>query len=232
MADQPLAVVSGGTGALGSVIVARLLGRGYRVAVPFRRRGESAAETPHDSRALYAEADITSGSGVAAFFDEISRVLGPPFALVNAAGGYAGGVTVDAMTIEAWDAMLTANLRTAFLMSRAAVGMMKPRGAGRIISIAAKTGLEPESGKAAYAVAKRGVITLTETMALEARGSGITVNAIAPGIILTEANRAWMSPEMVKKAVPPDDLAAIVLFLCSEEGRAVNGTTVRCYGGL
>jgi NAD(P)-dependent dehydrogenase (short-subunit alcohol dehydrogenase family) len=228
----PIAVVSGGTGALGTVIVRQMREHGFTVAVPVRPASPARTGAGRVAGVLYLEADITAEAGVAGFFGAVVNAEGPVDILVNAAGGYAGGATVDQISLGEWQSMFTMNLTTTFLMSREALRIMKARGTGRIISIAAKTGVLPEPGKASYAVAKRGVITLTETMAAEVRGTGITVNAIAPGIILTGANREWMSPAMEAKAVTPESIADVVLSLSSAGSGSVNGTTITMYGGL
>jgi NAD(P)-dependent dehydrogenase (short-subunit alcohol dehydrogenase family) len=173
------AVVSGGTGALGTVIVRMMCEHGFAVAVPVRPDSPSRTGSGRVAGVRYLQADITAEAGVAGFYRAVVEAEGGVDILVNAAGGYAGGATVDQIPLEEWQSMLTMNLTTTFLMSREALRIMKARGTGRIISVAAKTGVSPEPGKASYAVAKRGVITLTETMAAEVRGTGITVNAIA-----------------------------------------------------
>jgi NAD(P)-dependent dehydrogenase (short-subunit alcohol dehydrogenase family) len=231
-ADRTTAVVAGGTGALGGVTVRALRNAGYAVAVPVRaapgggRRGDSVDQV------LYIPASITSEADVTAFYHRVEAELGAPTILVHAAGGYVGGKTVDAMSVAEWESAFTMNLTTAFLMIREALRFMKTRGEGRIITIAAKTALVPEPGKGAYAAAKRALITLTETVAREVRGTGITANAIAPAVILTEANREWMSPGAIGNAVPPGEIAALITYLCSDAARSISGNTIRIYGTL
>ena len=229
MHEEPgTAVVSGGTGALGSVIVRCLRKRGLSVAVPVRGESRPGGE----DGVFYAPADLTSETSVREFYAAAGTSCGPLKILVNAAGGYVGGVPVDEVRTEDWDAALAMNLTTCFLMSREALRIMKNAGWGRIINIAAMTALAPEAGKAPYAIAKRGVITLTETIAAEIRGTGITVNAIAPGVIRTDANRSWMTKEMEAKSVPPEEIAALVSFLCSEDARSISGNTIMVSRGL
>ncbi len=128
--------------------------------------------------------------------------------------------------------MLTANLKTAFLMCSAVLPFMRDAKHGRIISIAAMAALAPAASRGAYAIAKRGVITLTETIAEEVKGTGITANAIAPSIIVTPANRASMPAADVSRWVTPEEIAAIVLFLCSDDARSVSGNVLKVYGGV
>ena len=128
--------------------------------------------------------------------------------------------------------MLEANLRTAFVMSGAVLPLMRAAHYGRIISIAAMAALSPSASRGPYAIAKRGVVTLTETIAEETKGSGITANAIAPGIIVTAANRASMPSADVSRWVTPEEIAALVLFLCSESARSISGNVLKVYGGV
>jgi NAD(P)-dependent dehydrogenase (short-subunit alcohol dehydrogenase family) len=92
--------------------------------------------------------------------------------------------------------------------------------------------LAPSASRGAYAIAKRGVVTLTETIAEEVKGSGITANAIAPGIIDTPANRASMPSSDFSRWVTPEEIASIVLFLCSDDARSVSGNVLKAYGGV
>jgi NAD(P)-dependent dehydrogenase (short-subunit alcohol dehydrogenase family) len=117
-------------------------------------------------------------------------------------------------------------------MSGAVLPLMRAAKRGRIISMAAMAALSPTAGRGAYAIAKRGVVTLTETIAEEVKGSGITANAIAPGIILTPANRASMPSADTSRWVTPEEIAALVLYLCSEDARSVSGNVLKVYGGV
>ncbi len=221
------AIVTGGGGALGRVIVASLLAEGANVAVPYRRE---VLGLPGE--VFMRKADVSVKEDVGAFVDAVGEKFGPPRILINAAGGYSGGRTVDQLDVEEWDRMLAINLRSVFLMSRATLPLMLSAGAGRIISISAMPAIRPSAGRSAYAVAKQGVNTLTEVMADEVKGKGVTVNAIAPGIIATGANRASMPDADTSAWVTPEEIAGVALFLCSDDARFVSGNVIRMFGGL
>jgi NAD(P)-dependent dehydrogenase (short-subunit alcohol dehydrogenase family) len=230
------AIVTGGNGALGRVVASTLMNNGIRVAIPVRpgsREGDLPPEPENGSGLLYwGESDITAESGASAFVNETAGRWGGVGILVNCAGGYAGGEKIGEVTAATFEEMITANLRTAFLMSGAVLPLMRGAKRGRIISIAAMAALSPAPSRGAYAIAKRGVVTLTETIAEEVKGSGITANAIAPGVILTPANRAAMPSADSSRWVTPEEIAAIVLFLCSEDARSVNGNVLKVQGGV
>jgi NAD(P)-dependent dehydrogenase (short-subunit alcohol dehydrogenase family) len=222
-------IVTGGGGALGSVLVRRFLDVGARVAVPHHGKERPAALPA----AVFARpADLTDATDVDGFARDAIASFGPIDILVNAAGGYEGGSRIEETSVGEWENMLNLNARTAFLMSRAVLPEMRRNRFGRIISIAAMPALRPAARKGAYAVSKRAVITLTETIAEEVKGSGVTANAIAPGIILTEANRQSMPDADVGRWVTPGEIASVVLFLASEDARSVNGTTLTMFGGI
>ncbi len=221
------AIVTGGAGALGRVIVASFLAEGANVAVPYRREAQGLP-----GEVFMRKADVSVKEDVGAFVDAVREKLGPPRILINAAGGYSGGRSVDQLDVDEWDRMLAINLRSVFLMSRATLPLMLAAGAGRIISISAMPAVRPSAGRGAYAVAKQGVNTLTEVMADEVKGKGITVNAIAPGIIATGANRASMPDADTSAWVTPEEIGGVVLFLCSDDARSVSGNVIRMFGGL
>jgi NAD(P)-dependent dehydrogenase (short-subunit alcohol dehydrogenase family) len=234
--EMNTAIVTGGTGALGAVVASTMMNNGIRVAIPVRPGSRGGALPPEPERGTgmmyWRESDIGTESGAATFVRETAEHWGGVGILVNCAGGYAGGGKIGEVSAATFEEMLTANLRTAFLMSGAVLPLMRAAKRGRIISMAAMAALSPTAGRGAYAIAKRGVVTLTETIAEEVKGSGITANAIAPGIILTPANRASMPSADTSRWVTPEEIAALVLYLCSEDARSVSGNVLKVYGGV
>lgn len=235
MVDRPLiAIVTGGSGALGTAVVHRFTGAGIRVALPVRGGAPPAGHESEDATpgVLRIQADLSDENAVAAFAERVERDLGPIDILVNAAGGYAGGASLEDVTVGEWDSMLSTNLRTAFLMTRAVVGGMRTRGFGRIVSITASAALNGGPGRIPYAVSKAGIATLTRDLAAELKGSGVTVNAIAPSIILTEANKRSMPKADFNAWVPPGEIASAIEFFCSREARSISGNVLMMYGGV
>jgi NAD(P)-dependent dehydrogenase (short-subunit alcohol dehydrogenase family) len=139
---------------------------------------------------------------------------------------------VGEASIAVYDDMLNMNLRTAILMSSNVLSGMRQRNFGRIISVAAKPALLPAAGRGPYAIAKRGIVSLTETIAAEVAGTGVTANAIAPSVILTQANRDSMPGADTGKWVTPEEIAELALFFSSRHARSVNGNVVKIYGGV
>jgi NAD(P)-dependent dehydrogenase (short-subunit alcohol dehydrogenase family) len=229
-----VAIVTGGAGALGSAVVRRFAGEGMKVAVPVQ---PAPADGAHHSGqglpgVLLIEADLTQEPDVAMCVERVQRELGPPDILVNAAGGYAGGASLEHVSLEEWDSMLSVNLRTAFLMSRAVVGGMKARNFGRIVSIAASAALTEGRKRIPYAVSKAGIATLTRDLSSEVKGTGVTVNAIAPSIILTDANKRSMPAADSSAWVTPQEIASVISFLCSHDARSISGNVLRMDGGV
>ncbi len=229
-------IVTGGAGALGRVVVQEFLREGAQVAVPVFSPGDVqlfSDLSPGWQHNLFASVcNLSVPSEVEDFVASAVGRTGSVDFLVNLAGGYAGGKLVEETSPEEWERMLSSNLTSAFLVVRAVLPHMRQKGYGRIISIAAATALRPAGRQAAYSVAKRGVITLTEALADEVRGSGITANCIAPSIILTDANRQAMPDADTRLWVTPEEIAWALTYLCSDEAQSVNGTTLRITGGL
>jgi len=229
-------IVTGGQGALGSEVVRRFLDAGANVAIPVRpsATGEPAKEHARQGAARVIErpCDVTAEQDVAGFVSAVRKELGPPDVLVHAAGGYDGGKRVDEMPAEMWDRMLSLNLRSAFLFAKEVLPSMFAKRYGRLVFVSAATALRPTARSAAYAVAKRGILTLMEVLAEEVKGTGVTANAVAPSILDTPANRQSMPEADWKRWVRTEDLASTILYLCSPEAREVNGATLPLRGGV
>ncbi len=231
-----IVVVTGATGALGRVVVKRLLEAGASVAAVHRseerfRDLSVFAAGPPEALAGF-KADVTSETDVRNMVDQVVRRYGRVDALLNLVGGYRGGADIASTGEDDWDFLMRTNLKSAFLCSRAVLPLMMKAGSGRIVSVAARPGVE-NKGRAksgAYAVSKAGVVVLTETIAEETKKSGITANCIVPGTIDTPRNRADIAGADVSKWADPGEIAEVLLFLVSEASSVVSGAAIPVYG--
>lgn len=231
--NDRVALVTGGTGALGSVVVQRFLDEGMRVVASYRSEQElTKLPASVRSKAVLIQADVLVEDQVRQLFARAVETFGRIDILVNTVGGFVPGKRVAETKVEHWDRMMTLNLRSAFLCMREALQRMHGQPYGRIINISAMTALKPSPGKSAYAISKAGVNLLTEIAAAEVKGTGITVNAIAPSILRTGANIEAMPGEDTRAWVKPEDIASTICYLCSEDAGGITGTVVRASGGL
>jgi NAD(P)-dependent dehydrogenase (short-subunit alcohol dehydrogenase family) len=166
---------------------------------------------------------VTDAGSVQRLVAEVTARHGKVDALVNAVGGFAGGDLL-ATDERAWDAMLTLNLRSAYLCCRAVLPGMLAAGRGRIVNVASRSVAPPTGGFIAYTVSKAGVIALTQALAHEVRGRGVTVNAVLPSTMDTEANRRAIPDADRRGWVTPESVARGILFLASDAAADVTGT--------
>ncbi len=218
MAD--VALICGAGGALGAALVDAFATRGDAV-VGVDRAGAG------DERARWAKADLTAPDEVEALWDRLAADGQTPRWVVNAVGGFRSG-TVAATEPDEYQFVHDLNLGTALWSCRAAARRMSEGAA--IVNISSRAALTGSAGSAAYAVTKAAVIRLTEVLAAELAGQRVRVNAILPSVIDTPQNRATLSEERLRVAVPPEQIARVIAFLCSDAAAAVTGAAVPVYG--
>jgi len=229
--DGRVALVAGGTGALGRVASAAFAAAGARVIATYDVDEEAAAvRGTLPAGCELAKVDLTRADQVGPCVERVVAAHGRIDALLNLCGGFWGGVSI-AETLEVeLERMLELNLKTAFICARAVLPGMLARGAGRIVNVTARPALAGGAGVGAYAIAKAGVATLTRVLADEVRARGVTVNAIAPSVIDTPANRAAMPDADHASWVAPATIAAVLVFLASDAAAATSGAIVPVYG--
>lgn len=227
------AIVTGGTGALGRAVTFELLTRGANVMCTYLADEELdasfALRQSFGERVVFGKADVTRQPHVAKLVSKTEETFSRIDILVNVVGGFAMG-PIGATAEDDWDAMMSVNLKSAFLCSKAVIPVMIMNGWGRIINVGSRPALKGSARMSAYGASKAGVLNLTQSMAEELREHDITVNAVVPGTIDTPANRAAMPESDYSKWVPPSDIAKVIAFLSSEDARAVSGAFVPVHG--
>jgi 3-oxoacyl-[acyl-carrier protein] reductase len=233
------ALVTGASRGIGAAIARALAADGWAVAVNYRSDAQGARRTVEaigaaGGRAASLRGDVANGA-CEELFERAEAELGPILALVNNAGLTADGLAVQLEDHE-WSRVLDTNLTAAFRLTRRAVPSMIRARYGRVINIASVVGPRANAGQANYAAAKAGLIGMTKTVAIEVARRGVTVNAVAPGFIETDMTAEV--PDAVIAALParragrPEEVAAAVRFLASEDAAYVTGTTLFVDGGM
>lgn len=228
-------VVTGGAGGLGRAVVRAFLDAGARVAVPFRKPGD--LESLRASLGVAADAplsgtllDLTDETAVLDWFESVAEDRGGLDALVNAAGGFEGGAPAHETAWAVWQGQLDANLKTAVLASRGAAREMSRRHGGAIVHVSSRPAVGDGRNVAAYAASKRALLALTDAMAAELVDARITVNAVLPSTIDTEANRRASPKADFSRWPRPEEIARVILFLAGPDARIVSGAHVPVYG--
>jgi 3-oxoacyl-[acyl-carrier protein] reductase len=245
LADRPLAgrhaVVTGASRGIGAAIARGLAADGWAVGVGYHSGEEAAARVVAEietegGRALALGGDVVKGDVLDAHFTALEERFGPVLVLVNNAGVRADGLSPQIQDHE-WRVVLDTNLTAAFRSTRRAVPPMLRARYGRIVNIASVVGPRANAGQANYAASKAGLIGLTRTVATEVARRGVTVNAVAPGLVDTELTADVPGDELraripARRPGTADEVAACVRFLASDEAGYVTGTTLTVDGGM
>jgi 3-oxoacyl-[acyl-carrier protein] reductase len=245
---QRVAIVTGAARGIGAAVACRLAADGMAVGVLDLKEADGSgtvdAIMSAGGRAIAVGADVSQADQVAAGVDQVAAELGPPAVLVNNAGVIRDNLLFK-MSDDDWDTVMGVHLRGAFLMSRAAQKHMVAQGFGRIISLSSSSALG-NRGQANYSTAKAGLQGFTKTLAIELGQFGITVNAIAPGFIVTDmtaATAARVGMDFgefqtaaaaripVRRVGQPDDVANVASFLASDGAGFVSGQVIYVAGG-
>ncbi len=233
-----VALVTGGTRGIGKAISVALRDASYSVAANYGGNDEAAKQFYDETGIRAFKFDVGDFDAVQAGVAGIESDLGPVEVLVNNAGITRDG-TLHRMSYEDWDAVIRTNLTSCFNTCRAVIDGMRSRKYGRIVNIGSINGQAGQYGQVNYAAAKSGIHGFTKALAQEGASHGITVNAIAPGYVDTDMVRA-VPPNVLEKIVAripvgrlghAEDIARGVLFLVSEEGSFMTGSTMSINGG-
>ena len=221
-------LVAGGAGALGSAVVGELRGRGWDVTVLDRQEHPGDTEPRSEQRGAldYVQADLLDQQSAAAAVESVAGLK----AVVNLVGGFAMGPKVGESDLDEFEFMLRLNLFPAFNLARAAMPRLAAAGGGAFVCVSARAALEPFAGAAGYITAKAGILAFVRSLDAEYRGDGVRANAVLPSVIDTPANRESMPNSDWSKWVPPEQIAAVIASLCSDDFTPTSGAAVPVYG--
>lgn len=229
-----LILVAGGTGGLGRAVSLAFLEQGATVVVTYRKQEEfSGLQTAAGAQASQLtghEVDVTNASAARQLVDGILAEHGRLDVLVNTVGGYAGGVKLWDIEPNVFELMLALNLRSGYVLSTAVVPAMLKQKRGSIVNVASKAAVEHAAGSAAYAASKAGAVAMMDCLAEDLRGTGVRVNSVLPSIIDTAANRRAIPKADFTNWPKPEDIAKVILFLCSDDARLIHGASIPVYG--
>ncbi len=242
--DGKCALVTGASRGIGRAVALKLAAEGAKVALNFAGN-EAAANAVCEEiksaggQAILVKADVSDEAAVQQMVQTVAEAFGRIDILVNNAGITRDGLLAR-MKEEDWDAVLSTNLKGVFLTTKAATKLMMKQRAGRIVNMASVVGVTGNAGQANYSAAKAGVIGFTKTIAKELASRGITANAVAPGFIDTDMTSALSdkAKEAALSGIPlgrmgtPEDIAAAVLFLVSDQASYITGQVLNVDGGM
>jgi NAD(P)-dependent dehydrogenase (short-subunit alcohol dehydrogenase family) len=221
-------VITGGYGALGMVVARTAVDRGARLAILDQSLVPKDADFGKDGL-LLGGVDLTNADATREAMGKVKKQFGRIDCLINIAGTFRWE-TLEEGDPATWDLLFKINVKTAVNASKAALPLLVAGGAGRIINVGAGAAVKAAQGMGPYAASKAGIHRFTESLSEELKSKNVTVNAVLPSIIDTPANRKDMPNADFSKWVAPSDLAAVILFLASDEAKAVTGALIPVTG--
>lgn len=228
-------LITGGTGGLGTALVRRLLKKKtYRLAVTYllpeeATRFEEEFDVSED-RVMLARVDASNPEAVTSWMKDVVEQWGEIHGLCSLVGGWAGGRDIEETDDVRFERMLDLNLRSAFYAVRAVVPHLRETGWGRILLIGSRGAVDYPTGQGAFNIAKAGVVALGKTVAEELNDSGVTANVIMPSVIDTPATRESLPYADYVNWPTPEEIAAVVEFLLTEDSGVMTGALVPVYG--
>lgn len=227
---EKYALITGGTGGLGSAVTALALKKQANVTIPFINELEITRTKPilpaeKIDKVRFIAGDVTDETAVSVIVSQMPRVD----ILIHLVGGFSMGPT-DQYSLADWEQQFALNATSAFIAIKTVLPVMKDNDYGRIVTVGSRGAVQPAAEMAAYAASKSAVIALTQAVAEETRGSGITANCVLPSIIDTPANRSAMGEDQAKNWVTPQSLAETICYLASEQAADIRGAAIPVYG--
>ncbi len=235
--SSKVALITGGTGGLGRAVTLAFLHESASVVATYIKKEEADALKDAVGGSAHLELlplDATDEAACRNLVDGITARYGRLDVLVNTIGGYAGGKPLWETDSRTWQLMFNLNLNAGYALACAVVPAMLKQGSGAIVNIAAKAASDHAAGASAYAASKSAALALFDCLAQDLKnhpkGAGVRVNSILPSIIDTEANRKAMPGADFAKWPKPEEIARVILFLCSDDARVVHGAAVPVFG--
>lgn len=232
--NAKVVIVAGGTGGLGRAVSLAFLNEDAQVVVTYRKQEEfdglKKLSAGNGVRLEGYNVDVTDEAQVGKLIEGVVGRHGRLDAVVNTVGGYAGGVKLWELDTKVFDQMLALNLRSGYALSRAAVRVMLKQGSGAIVNVAAKAAIDHGAGAGAYSASKAAAVAMMDSLAADLKGTEVRVNSVLPSIIDTEANRKAMPKADFTKWPKPEEIARVIVFLCSDAARIIHGAAVPVFG--
>jgi NAD(P)-dependent dehydrogenase (short-subunit alcohol dehydrogenase family) len=223
-------LVAGGTGALGRAVSLSFLEEGATVVATYQKQEEFDAlrkeAGTRSSRLVGHNVDVTNEGRVGRLIADVVPKHGRLDAMINAVGGYAAGRSLWETDASVLNQMLSLNLTAGYVLCRTVVPAMLKQGRGAIVNVASKAATDHAAGAFAYTASKAAAVAMIDSLDADLKGTGVRANSILPTIIDTEANRRAMPNADYSKWPKPEDIARVILFLCSDEAKLIHGAAI------